>query len=113
MRDLHTTTLEMLVWLSDNGPSLQYEMAAAGFTRVSSKVNYLREEELITGTPTGKRGYAYGLSVAGRRKVSVLTQQGEIVQPRSIAFSGTYRGPDWLPVRSGGMDAFRLASVGT
>ena len=112
MRDLHTTTLELLTWLADNGPALQHEMCKAGFFGVLSKINYLRDENLISGEPTGKRGYAYSLTNSGRRKVAGGKRGGEIVPPRTIAFTGTHAGMDWGYVRPGAMDAFLLPSVG-
>lgn len=112
MRDIHTTIIELLTWLAENGPAHQHEMAKAGFTRVSSKVNYLREEDLIVGSASGVRGYVYALTGNGRRKVAISKQAGQIVPPRTIAFSGTYAGPQWADVRPGAMDALSLPSVG-
>ena len=112
MRDLHTTTMELLTWLSDNGPAFQHEMARAGFTRISSKVNYLREEDLIVGAPSGTRGYTYQLTANGRRKVAISKQGGEIVPPRSRAFAGAYTGPQWGPIRPDGLRAAQIASFG-
>ena len=110
MRNSHPETVRLLEWIAANGPAHQREMSAAGFVSVSAKVNYLRDELLIEGVPSDKRGYVYSITPNGSRRLNNRLG-GDLVPPRTIAFTGIYRG-DWNYVRPGGMDAMALPSLG-
>lgn len=105
----------MLQWMMAAGPCKRRTIVAAGFCGVASKIDYLRDEELIVGKASGggERGIGFFYSVTDKGRRLVACPSGAVVEPRRIAFAGRYSGPDWAPVRSGAERMYPSAGTPT
>lgn len=102
----------LLQYIKDHEPIKAHEMigAGVGFTH---RLVWLQKEGYVDCVRVGTRGALWSITPLGKRWIAPT--RGELVPPRTIAFTGCAtesRDVVWPDVRGGSMRAFELQSRG-
>lgn len=103
MRNIHRATMQVLAWAINFGPCTCKQIGErGGFAKPYPKIDYLRNEGLITGEKAANgKPFVYSVTAKGRRAMAV-EKPGIVAPPRTRVFDGVYTGPDWGYIRPGG-----------
>lgn len=103
----------LLEYIEEHGPLIAHHMTPAG-VGCKQRLVWLSKEGYISSEKSGtKCGLLWSITALGKRWIAPT--RGELVPPRTIAFTGCAtesRDVVWPDVRGGSMRAFELHSRG-